>query len=135
MAPFCNLLPMLTEILPFQFELDTAAIAGTSLWSLSLYLGFSSFKDWIVAQLDRWFNFAERFLYISPEEFAKTRQARESQNALYASLCSIIPFLAVGILCNLGVEISLGRSWSVSMGILACMASGIYELGRRDSQP
>jgi hypothetical protein len=134
MAIFDNFCPMLTEILPFQFDLDTAAIAGTSLWALSLYLGFSSVKEWIVERLDRWFNFAERSLYISAEEFEKTRQAREAQNALYASIFSIVPFLGVGIFCNWGVETSLGRSWAVSMGILACIASGIYALGRRDSR-
>ncbi|MGK7876629.1 MAG: hypothetical protein AB4426_26045 [Xenococcaceae cyanobacterium] len=125
---------MLSEMLPFRFELDTAMIAGACLWSLALYLGFSSVRNWITEQLDRWFNFAERSLYISAEEFERTRQARESQNAFYASLFSILPFLAAGVLCNYGVEIGLGRSWAVSMGILACMACGIYELGRRDSQ-
>ena len=121
------------EIFPFRFEIDTAAIAATCLWSLALYVGFSKSKEWIIEQLERWFNFAERSLYISAEEFERTRRARESQNAFYASICSILPFLAVGICCNYGVEIGLGRSWSVSMGILACIACGIYELGRRDT--
>jgi hypothetical protein len=40
----------------------------------------------------------------------------------------------VGGLCNWGVELSLGRSWAISMGILACMGCGVYELGRRDGQ-
>lgn len=125
---------MLQEILPFRFELDTAMIAGSCLWSLALYIGFSSFRDWIIEQLDRWFNFAERSLYTSVEEFEKTRRARESQNAFYASLFSIIPFLVFGGFCNWGVELSLGRSWAISIGMLACIACGVYELGRRDSQ-
>ncbi|HIK05404.1 MAG TPA: hypothetical protein IGS40_11945 [Trichormus sp. M33_DOE_039] len=125
---------MLTEILPFRFEIDTVAIAGASLWSLALYLGFSPVSEWVMEQLGRWFNFAERSLYTSESEFEKTRKARESQNAFYASLFSIVPFLVIGALCNWGVEISLGRSWAISMGILACMGSGIYELGRRDGQ-
>ncbi|AUS98945.1 hypothetical protein CLI64_00180 [Nostoc sp. CENA543] len=125
---------MLTEILPFSFEIDTVAIAGASLWSLALYLGFSPVSEWVMEQLGRWFNFAERSLYTSEKEFEKTRKARESQNAFYASLFSIVPFLVIGALCNWGVEISLGRSWAISMGILACMGSGIYELGRRDGQ-
>ncbi|MCF4965651.1 hypothetical protein [Nostoc sp. CMAA1605] len=125
---------MLTEILPFSFEIDTVAIAGASLWSLALYLGFSPVSEWVIEQLGRWFNFAERSLYTSEKEFEKTRKARESQNAFYASLFSIVPFLVIGALCNWGVEISLGRSWAISMGILACMGSGIYELGRRDGQ-
>ncbi|MBE9005046.1 hypothetical protein IQ259_08340 [Fortiea sp. LEGE XX443] len=125
---------MLTDILPFRFDLDTVAIAGASLWSLALYLGFSPISEWVIEQLNRWFNFAERSLYTSQTEFEKTRKARESQNAFYASLFSILPFLVVGALFSWGVEISLGRSWAVSMGILACIGSGIYELGRRDGQ-
>ncbi|MBW4632286.1 MAG: hypothetical protein KME30_10400 [Iphinoe sp. HA4291-MV1] len=125
---------MLTEILPFSFELDTTAIAGASLWSLALYLGFSPVREWVIQQLNRWFNFAERSLYTSQSEFEKTKQARESQNAFYASLFSIVPFLVIGTLLNWGVEISLGRSWAISMGILACMGCGVYELGRRDGK-
>jgi hypothetical protein len=125
---------MLTEILPFSFELDTIAIAGASLWSLALYLGFSPVNQWVIEQLNRWFNFAERSLYTSQTEFEKTRKGRESQNAFYASLFSITPFLVVGALCNWGLEISLGGSWGISTGILACMGAGIYELGRRDGE-
>ncbi|RDH50813.1 hypothetical protein [Fischerella thermalis] len=126
---------MLTDILPFSFDLDTVAIAGASLWSLALYLGFSPVSEWIIEQLNRWFNFAERSLYTSKSEFEKTRQARESQNAFYASVFSIIPFLVIGALCNWGVELSLGRSWAISMGMLACIGCGVYELGRRDGNP
>ncbi len=125
---------MLTDILPFRIELDTIAIAGTSLWSLALYLAFSPVSEWVILLLNRWFNFAERSLYMSKSEFEKTRQARESQNAFYASLFSIVPFLIFGALFNWGVELGLGRSWSISMGILACMGSGVYELGRRDGK-
>ncbi|MCC5635499.1 hypothetical protein LC593_06480 [Nostoc sp. CHAB 5844] len=125
---------MLTDILPFRLELDTVAIAGASLWSLALYLGFFPCSEWVIEQLNRWFNFAERSLYTSQTEFEKTRKARESQNAFYASLFSIVPFLGIGTLCNWGVEVSLGRSWAISIGILACIGSGIYELGRRDGQ-
>jgi len=122
---------MLTEILPFRFELDTIAIAGASLWSLALYLGLSKATEWVIEQLNRWFNFAERSLYTSQSEFEKTRKARESQNAFYASLFSIVPFLVLGAFFNWGVEISLGRSWGISLGILACISCGIFELGRR----
>jgi hypothetical protein len=125
---------MLIEILPFRFELDATAIAGASLWSLALYLSLSSLKQWIIEQLDRWFNFAERSLYTSAEEFEKTRKAREAQNAFYASVFSIVPFLGFGSLCNYGVEITLGGSWAISMGILACVGCGVYELGRQDGQ-
>ncbi len=123
---------MLNDILPFRFEIDTVAIAGSSLWSLALYLAFSPVSQWVIEQLSRWFNFAERSLYTSETEFEKTRQARESQNAFYASIFSILPFLLIGALCNWGLEISLGRSWAISTGILASIGAGIYELGRRN---
>ena len=125
---------MLTEILPFRIELNTTLIAGGCLWSLALYLGFASFREWVIDILNRWFNFAERSLYTSEAEFERTRKARESQNAFFASLLSILPFFIIGGLCNWGVEISLGQSWSVSVGILACIGCGIYDLGRRDAQ-
>ena len=125
---------MLNDIFPFRFDLNASAIAGASLWSLALYLGFSPFSDWLTLQLQRWFNFAERSLYTSEKEFEKTRKARESQNAFYASLFSIVPFLVVGVLCNYGVELSLGSSWAVSIGLIACVGCGVYELGRRDGQ-
>ncbi|OUL34343.1 hypothetical protein [Nostoc sp. 106C] len=123
---------MLTDIWPFHFELDTIAIAGASLWSLALYLAFNPLSQWVIEQLNRWFNFAERSLYTSQSEFEKTRKGRESQNAFYASVFSIVPFLIVGALVHWGVEISLGPSWGISTGILAAIGSGIYELGRRD---
>ncbi|MFB2918787.1 MULTISPECIES: hypothetical protein [Aerosakkonema] len=125
---------MLQELFPFKLALDATAIAGTGLWSLALYLGFWSVSEWLMEQLKRWFNFAERSLYTSDAEFERTRRAREAQNSFYASIFSIIPFLLVGSLCNWGVELSLGRSWAISVGMLACIGCGIYELGRRDGQ-
>jgi hypothetical protein len=125
---------MLTELFPFRLELDATTLAGIGLWALSLYLGFSPVSEWVMAQLQRWFDFAERSLYTTAEEYERTRPNREAQNAFYASLFSIVPFLIVGALCNYGVEVSLGRSWSISLGIVACIGSGVYELGRRDGQ-
>ncbi|KAM3103567.1 hypothetical protein ACKFKF_00735 [Phormidesmis sp. 146-12] len=122
------------EIGPFAFAVEATQIAGACLWALALYLGFSPVGEWVTEQLNRWLNFAERSLYTSAEEFEKTRPARESQNAFYASICSILPFLVVGTLCNVVTEISLGESWGISLGILACMGCGIYELGRRDGE-
>lgn len=122
---------MLSEIFSLRFALDATVLAGASLWSLALYLGFSPVSEWVMQQLNRWFNFAERSLYTSSEEFERTRSARESQNAFYASIFSIVPFLVIGGLCNYAVEISLGRSWAISMGVLVCMGCGVYELGRR----
>ncbi|PSN19240.1 hypothetical protein C7271_08320 [filamentous cyanobacterium CCP5] len=117
--------------MPLPFAINTVAIAGSALWGLALYLGLSPLSGWIIHQFERWLNFAERFMYTSEREFERTRQARESQNAFLASLMSIVPFLVVGALVNFGVEFSLGRSWGISTGILACVSCGIYELGRR----
>ncbi len=125
---------MLTEIFPFSFAIDATAIAGASLWSLALYWGFSPVSEWVMLQLARWMNFAERSLYTSEAEFEKTRQAREAQNSFYASLLSILPFLIVGGFCNWGVELSLGAGWAVSMGTIACIGCAVYELGRRDGE-
>ncbi|MBD1914213.1 MULTISPECIES: hypothetical protein [unclassified Leptolyngbya] len=125
---------MFREFLPFDLSVDKVTLAGLGLWSLALYLAFSPVSDWVMEQLQRWFNFAERSLYTSEEEFERTRLARESQNAFYASIFSIVPFLIVGGVVNYGVELGLGRSWAVSMGILSCIGAGVYELGRRDGQ-
>lgn len=121
------------EMLP-RINIETTTIAGVTLWAFALYLSLSSVRDWLMTQLMRWFNFAERSLYLSTEEFERTREARESQNAFYASIFTIFPFLGIGILCNYGVEATLGRSWAISVGILACMACGVYELGRQSQQ-
>lgn len=125
---------MLTDIFPLKFTLDATLIAGSSLWALALYLSFSSLSEWLMEQLNRWFNVAQASLYASTKEFENTRQGREAQNAFYASIFSIVPFLIAGCLCNWGVELSLGRSWAISMGIVACIGCGVYELGRRDGQ-
>ncbi len=88
-------------------------------------------REWTIEQLERWFNFAERSLYTSEAEYERTRVARESQNSFYASIFSIIPFSIGGILCNYATELTLGFSWTTSIGLLACVIAGIYELGRQ----
>ena len=125
---------ILEEIFPFRLAIDATAIAGASLWSLALYWGFSPLSEWVTLQLNRWFSFAERSLYTSDDEFERTRKARESQNAFYASIFSIVPFLIAGSLCNWGVELGLGKSWSISVGIITSVTCGIYELGRQDGK-
>lgn len=125
---------MLTDLFPFEFAINRTAIAGATLWALALYLAFSPVSDWVTHQITRWFNFAERSLYLSEAEFERTRKGREAQNAFWASMFSVIPFIAIGTLLHYGVVWSLGQSWSISLGIISAMGSGIYELGRRDSQ-
>lgn len=125
---------MIKDIFPFFFEFDRIAIAGSCLWSLALYIVLFRFKDWITEQFSRWLNFADRSLYTSSEEFEETRDTRESQNAFYASVMSIIPFFILGFLSNWGLDVSLGSSWSISLGIVTCMGAGVYALGRQDGQ-
>lgn len=125
---------MLTELLPFAIHFDRSLLTGIALWSLALYLGFFPVGEWLMDRLAQWMNFADRSLYTSAEEFERTRKGRESQNAFYASLLSIVPFLVVGGLSNWFVSATLGRSWMISMGIIACIGCGVYELGRRDGQ-
>ncbi len=128
------MLTELSDLLPFTFAIDRVVVAGAALWALTLYLALSSLSDWVTAQLTRWFNFAERSLYFSEEEFERTREGRESQNAFWASMFSVIPFIAVGILLHYGVERGLGPGWSISLGLIFAVSSGIYELGRRSSE-
>jgi hypothetical protein len=125
---------MLNQFLPFPVPIDTAAIAGATLWALALYLGFSPLADWVTEQCNRWLNFAERFLYTSEKEFERTRRARENQNAFLASLMSVVPFLVGGSLSYILLEVSLGESWAISTGMIAAIGCGVYELGRRTGQ-
>ena len=60
---------MLTDWIPFEISINTVMLAGGCLWSLGLYLVLTSFKNTLIEQLQRWFNFAERSLYTSVEEF------------------------------------------------------------------
>jgi hypothetical protein len=118
----------------FDFHFQPIVFASAALWSLGLYLGLSKLSDWLMVQLARWFNYAERSLYTSSEEFERTRSAREAQNAFYASLLSVIPFLILGTICHILVNWGLGQSWAVSLGALAAIGSAIYELGRRTDE-
>lgn len=125
---------MLSHLFPFQLHIDSTTVAGIGLWAIALYLGFSPLSDWVIERLTRWFNAAERSLSSSQEEFDRTKSSRESQNAFYASLFSVIPFVIVGGSLNYVTDISLGRSWAISVGILAAIGAAVYELGRRDGQ-
>jgi hypothetical protein len=118
---------MLTELLPFSGSIGVGAIAGTALWTLSFYLGFSSLADRVIEQCQRW------LLRISspPTVGAEPTPHHEVQLVL-ASLGSVIPFLLLGGLADYGLSISLGGSWAISTGLIACISSGVYELGRQD---
>ncbi len=122
---------MKLDVFLFVVDVDTTTVAGSCLWSLTLYIGLTSFKEWIVTQLIRWFDFAERSLYTSVEEYEETRVARESQNAFYASLLSIIPFLILGVVCNWLIDLSFGgSSWAIALGLMTCAICGLLALAK-----
>ena len=124
---------MRLNIIPFSFELDTIDLASSCIWSLALYIGLDSTKIWISNQLARWFNYAEGWLYTSVEEFEKTRPARESQNAFYASVLSIFPFLIAGAIVNWVVNISFGgSSWAIALGTMTCALCSLFALANQD---
>ncbi len=124
---------MRINIIPFSFELDTVSLAGSCIWALALYIGLDSTKKWVSNQLERWFNFAEGWLYTSTEEFESTRRARESQNAFYASVFSIVPFLVAGILTNWLTDVSFGgSSWAIALGIMTCAICSLFALANQD---
>lgn len=125
---------MPTDLLPFSVHVNPMTISGVGLWATALYLGFFPFSERLIEQLSHWMNTAERSLYFSAEEFEKTRSGRESQNAFWASIFSILPFLLLGGLCYGGLAIGLSPSWAISAGLIACIGSGVYELGRRDGE-
>ena len=124
---------MRINIIPFSFELDTVSLAGSCIWSLALYVGLNSTKNWIRHQLERWFNFAEGWLYTSTEEFEATRPARESQNAFYASILSILPFLIAGAIVNWITDLSFGgSSWAIALGLMTCAICSLFALANQD---
>lgn len=130
---------MWTPLALLPFSVDKSFIAGALLWALALYLGFSPLGEWCIRQLSRGFNILwvgvlGRFMSASQEELDRTREARESQSELYASVFSIVPFIVAGVLCTLVVDYSFDRSWTLSLGIIACMGCGVYDLGRRQSE-
>lgn len=96
--------------LPVTF--DTATIAGTALWAIALYWGFSPVANRLIDIFEGWLGEA------SPA----------------ASLFSIVPFLLVGGLTYYSLTLSLGGSWAVSLGVISAIGCGVYELGRRDGQ-
>jgi hypothetical protein len=124
---------MQIEFLPFSIQIEPIPIAGAGLWAMALYLGLPKLTGWCMHQLLRWFNFAERSLYISTEEFERTRSAREAQNTFWASIFSTFPLLFLGAGLYYGCVLGLGQSWGFSGGLLAAVGMGVYELGRRSS--
>ncbi|MCS6812564.1 MAG: hypothetical protein NZ772_03185 [Cyanobacteria bacterium] len=116
-----------------SLSFNATAIASVGLWSLALYLGFSPIGAWLEHSLLCWLAGVDRHSTPSIDD-PYTQGSSGSQVAIYANLLAMLPFLLGGLLCSFGVELSLGQSWALSLGILAAVSCGIYELGRRDGQ-
>ncbi|HEY9689999.1 MAG TPA: hypothetical protein V6D46_08385, partial [Coleofasciculaceae cyanobacterium] len=80
----------------------------------------------------RGFDFVERSCSRSQERFEETRPERDLQNALYASIFSIIPFLSAGFLIHMILFQILDPAWMIGISFIACLGSGAYELKRHD---
>lgn len=120
------------EWFPLQLSVSTSLLVGASLWSLALYLSLSRLVDWTTDALTRWFNFAERSLYTSQQDFETTRSVRESVNRFYASLISTIPFLALGAGAYSFTQLYLGTTETILVGMICCALGLLYEM-RRDT--
>lgn len=120
---------VLFDLFPFSFSIRAISIAGASLWSLALYLNLNrTVVSWVQKALLRWFNFAERSLYLDPKEFEDTRPVRESVNAFYASVMSIVPFLVLGCGGYALAGNSLGSRWAVLVGMMGCVIGFLQEV-------
>jgi len=93
------------SVLPLAWNAGT--VAGVCLWAIAFSWGFSP-------QSDRMF-----------------RALAQRLPAGIASLVSMVPWLGLGVLCEFLCDWSLGKSWGVSLGLLAAVGCGVYELGRR----
>jgi hypothetical protein len=123
------MISMLITLFP-ALSLNLGTIAGTALWALSLYLGFSPVADQVIDGCQRWLQ------SLNPEATnlnPSPASGREAQMAT-ASLLSVVPFLVLGGVAHYGLSLSLGSSWAISLGLIAFMISGVYELGRQSSQ-
>ncbi len=122
------------DVFEFDWQFQPIVVAAIAVWSLALYLALSKLNDWMMTQLVRWFNYAERSLYTSEQEYDRTKVARESQNSFYASIFSIIPFLGLGCLVVWLLVMALDQTWAFSAGVVGAIGAGIYELSRRTGE-
>lgn len=123
---------MLEALLPLQIHLDAVLLTSAGLWSLALYLGLPSISNWLMDLFVRGFDRVERSLSRSQEKFEKTRPERDAQNALYAAIFSILPFLSAGFLIHMILLPLLDTAWMIGLAIVACLGSGAYEFQRQN---
>ncbi len=130
---------MLSQVPTLAIILDPTTLSGICLWSLTLYLSLTSIREGVTAKLEQGLYRIGGFPLTDEDQKNLTSPenampfGRSEAIAIFASLLSIIPFFVIGFFCNYGLEISLGRSWAISTGILACISCGVYELGRHSS--
>ncbi len=111
----------------YPMIVDPVWISGIFLWALALYLMFSPLVSRLVTVLEQ-----QAMKWLASTKRSQTTKSNLSE--LYASILSILPFVLVGSLLSYLLNVGLGHSWTISWGIIACISSGVYELGRRDGQ-
>jgi len=128
-------LPTLLATLLNNLALDSATFTGSSLWALGLFLGFSPLQTRLVDHLSHRLHSVDRPDRSAAENSTQSEPSTEipDRAVLLAQLISVIIFLGLGILSDVFLEISLGGSWAISLGILSCIGCGVYELGRRST--
>lgn len=122
----------MSQVFPFSIDaLNTATVAGISLWALAFYWAFSPFGQTLTDRLvHRWTG--QQAAQDNPMHNAAP-ETPPHYDAL-ASLVALVPFLAGGTTAYGTTALTLGPSWAVSFGVISCMGCGIYELGRQNSQ-
>lgn len=116
-----------------MLPLSLGTLAGTVLWALALYLGFSPVADRVIDGCHRWLQAIRANSPASGRSNRPEPPIHAAQLAT-ASLLSVFPFLALGGVAHYGLSFSLGGSWAVSLGVIAFMVAGVYELGRQSGQ-
>lgn len=107
----------MTDWIKAYFSLQPGSIAGIALWAITFYLAYFArvqrYIDWIYHRLG---------------------QAPGALGSGLVSLLGVTPLVCLGILTQVGLTLTLGGSWGVSLGVIASMACAIYQLGRRDGE-
>lgn len=119
---------MMSAMVSSVFPFSLGSIAGTVLWALALYLGFSPVADRVIDGCQRWI----QSLKVDSQASARLNRPGQTEAQMAAaSLLSVVPFLAAGGVAHYGLSFSLGGSWAVSLGMIAFIIGGVYELGRQ----
>ncbi len=90
-----------------------STVGGSALWAVGLMWAFSPQKHRLMDRLDDGLPF--------------------DPLGILSSLIGTLPFIGVAAGIVWLTDLTLGQSWGASLGLLMCVSSGVYELGRVDS--